>query len=113
MPKPVELEARRRLEAYCDERVPPDLRDQLRLEVELRGNALTLLECRPPWHPDDSEWSGLKVARLRYDAGTGTWTLYASDSNGRWSKYDYALPSRDLATLLAEIDADPTGIFWG
>jgi hypothetical protein len=47
----------------------------------------------------------------RFDGGV--WTLYCADSNGRWWLYDHAAPARDVAPLLAAIDADVTGIFWG
>jgi hypothetical protein len=33
--------------------------------------------------------------------------------NERWFLYLDTEPSRDVSPLLAEIDADPTGIFWG
>jgi hypothetical protein len=38
---------------------------------------------------------------------------YCADSNGRWWLYDHAAPARDVAPLLAAIDADVTGIFRG
>ena len=42
-----------------------------------------------------------------------TWTPYCSDSSGRWWRYDDAAPAREVAPLLAAIDEDVTGIFWG
>jgi hypothetical protein len=97
---------------YCHEGVPEDMRSEMRLEHTVRGNAITIIERRPPWsehaRPD---WSAMKVAQLRYDAGT--WTLYCSDSKGRWWLYDDADPAPDVGPLLAAIDDDATGIFWG
>lgn len=55
----------------------------------------------------------MKVAQLRYDPETGAWSLYCRDRNERWFPYFDIKPSRDVGPLLAEIDADPTGIFWG
>ena len=55
----------------------------------------------------------MKVAQLRYDAPSGRWTLYCCDRNGRWWSYGNIGPSVSVDPLLAEIDADPTGIFWG
>jgi len=34
-------------------------------------------------------------------------------SSGRWWRYDESAPARDVAPLLAAIDDDVTGIFWG
>jgi hypothetical protein len=68
--------------------------------------------ARPPWRDDVGPgWSSTKVAQLGYDGAD--WTLYGSDSSGRWWAYDEAAPARDLAPLLAAIDEDVTGIFCG
>jgi hypothetical protein len=107
-------EATRAVEAFCDSRVPEDLRDEIRIECTRRGKAITIVERRPPWNPDfGSEWSTSKVAQLRYDDSAGTWSLYCPDSNGRWHHYAGLLPSRTVQPLLAVIEGDPTGIFWG
>ena len=53
------------------------------------------------------------MAQLRYDAEASTWSLFWRDRNERWFPYTDVKPSRDIAPLLAEIDADPSGIFWG
>ncbi len=55
----------------------------------------------------------MKVAQLRYDASSRQWSLYCCDRNERWWPYDNLGPSASIDPLLAEIDADPTGIFWG
>jgi DUF3024 family protein len=100
------------VERYCEACVRADMRSQMRLEHSVRGNAITILERRPPWREDfGPEWSSTKVAQLRYDGGL--WTLYCPDSSGRWWRYDEAAPARDAAPLLAAIDEDVTGIFWG
>jgi hypothetical protein len=41
------------------------------------------------------------------------WTLYWSDHNVRWHRYDLVDPKPDIGVLLDEIDRDPTGIFCG
>jgi hypothetical protein len=99
---------------FCNERIPADLRDQVRLECSLRGPAITIIERRPPWNPDfGPEWTASNVAQLRYDRERRTWSLRWRGSDGRWHSYDRTKPSPELGPLLAEIDADPTGIFWG
>jgi hypothetical protein len=100
------------VERYCDESVPPEARSEMRIEHTVRGNAITIVERRPPWSElAGPEWSTTKVAQLRYEAGL--WTLYCSDGSGRWWLYDDADPAPDVGPLLAAIDEDPTGIFWG
>ncbi|MDQ3880898.1 MAG: DUF3024 domain-containing protein [Chloroflexota bacterium] len=114
MPLPADVRemAVTQVERFCERRVPVDMRSQMRLEHTVRGNAITLVERRPPWSElVGPGWSTIKIAQLRYDGGI--WTLFCPDRNGRWWPYDDADPTPDLATLLAAIDEDPTGIFWG
>jgi len=42
------------LRAFCERRVPPEVRDKVRLTYDFRGNAVTLYEDRPRWK-DPSE----------------------------------------------------------
>ena len=105
-------EAVAQVERYCQSRVPEEMRSQVRIECGARGKTITIVERRPPWREDfGQEWSSTKVAQLRYDGGM--WTLYSPDSSGRWRLYDDAPPAPDVAPLLAAIDEDRTGIFWG
>jgi hypothetical protein len=50
---------------------------------------------------------------VRWSVSRRDWTLFWRDRNQRWHRYDYAAPTAEIATLLNEIDSDPTGIFWG
>ena len=103
-----------RIRRYCDGRVPTHLRDQVRIEVDVRGRSVTILECRPPWTPAiGPDWTRFPVARLRHIQARGVWMLDWRDRDLRWHRYDRVGPSPHVAPLLAEIEADPTGIFWG
>lgn len=53
------------------------------------------------------------MARLRYLKSTGVWTLYWRDRNMRFHRYDRTPATADIGVLLAELDSDPTAIFWG
>jgi hypothetical protein len=59
------------------------------------------------------EWSRLPIARLRYSPTHAEWTLFWCDRNLHWHRYDGIAPAAHVDPLLAEIDADPTAIFWG
>lgn len=102
-----------RIRTYCDAKVPAHLRDQARVEADTRGNSVTIFDCRPPWHPDVTEWSRAPVAQLRYKAATKAWTLYRADRNSRWHPYEDLDADQHVQALIDEIDEDPTGIFWG
>jgi len=99
---------------FCEQRVAPELADQIRLEIVEEGGALTIVERRPPWRDDfGPEWSRSDIAKLRYVSKDGLWTLYSPDSNGRWHRYDEIGPAPAVGPLLEEVDRDPAGIFWG
>jgi len=103
-----------RIQRFCDSRVSARLRDQIRIELEVRGRSVTILECRAPWTPAIGlEWTRSPIARLRYIAARGVWMLDWLDRNLRWHRYDLLGPSPHVDPLLAEIEADPTAIFWG
>jgi hypothetical protein len=102
----------RLLTAYCERRVPPNARERLRLVFRIKGRAVTLVESRPLF-TKPSDWVETVVAQCRRDDETGTWTLFCADRNSKWHRYEYLGPRKTLRPLLAEIDRDPTGIFWG
>ena len=108
VPPEIREAAERSVAQFCADRSS----DDYRLESEIRGDAITLKERRPPWQPGvGGQWSSLDVAQLRY--GGRAWTLYWKRATGRWERYDGIGPAGDLGVLIAEIDADPDGVFWG
>ena len=99
---------------FCDANSPEQHSHELRVECGVRGKAVTIYERRPPWPPDPhSDWTRQPVAQLRYDPDDYHWRLYYADRNDRWRYYDPAEPTTNLDELIAEIDEDPTAIFWG
>jgi hypothetical protein len=100
------------LEQLIERRLPPHLRDEIRMLVEVRGNGVTLFEDRPVWRMP-GQWTHGKVAQFRYDTATDRWTLYWSDRHGRWLRYEDKGSAADIATLIREVDEDPVGAFFG
>ena len=97
---------------YCADKVPAHVRKEVRVELETRGRSVTIIDCRPPWDGGTGPWSRLKVAQLRYRPESRDWTLHCRDRNEKWLDYLDGF-SGTAAELLAEIDEDPTCIFWG
>ena len=67
-----------------------------------------------------TRWPCRSWTSRRYSGGalggcrsTQAWSLSWRDRNLRFHAYDLLAPSRRVEDLLAEIDRDPTGIFWG
>jgi hypothetical protein len=100
------------LEAFCDDRVPPEVRDQVELRFRFEGNSVILFERRPAFQrPGD--WTEIQIARFRYFVGRQEWALFWSDRNSKWQRYDLIPDSPSFEDLLTEVDSDPTCIFWG
>lgn len=105
-------DAIQRIRDLCDARSLAELADQVRIELEIDGNAATIVEERAPWRAD-LEWTRLPVARLRFTASTNVWALQVSQTDERRRHYDSTEPTADLQRPLREIDQGPIGIFWG
>ncbi len=114
LPQLVRRRAESKIGALCERRIPPHIRDQIKLEFTIRGDSITIVERRPPWRSDiGPEWTTMKIAQLRFQTGSGTWSLWWSDRNGRWLRVPDLDASPDIEQLLAVIDDDPSGAFWG
>lgn len=98
-----------------NERIPPEARDEARIEANVDERSVTILECRPPWDPErmGPEWTRSPVARLRYTRSRREWALYWPDRHSKFHLYEPTGPTADVEVLLEEIDRDQTSIFWG
>ncbi len=104
---------RRFVDGRNDE-IPPDARDEIRIEMDVTPTSVMIFECRPPWLPEYGfEWTRQPVARLRYTKTRAEWSLYWTDRNSKFHVYDRVESTPTVDRLLAEVDADPTCIFWG
>ena len=102
-----------KIRQFAAAQVPTEHQDQIRIEVDVRGPSVTIVECRPPWRADlGPEWTRQGVARMKYDNGANRWTLYWSDRNGRWHRFDLIQPG-SIDEILREVALDRTCIFWG
>jgi hypothetical protein len=89
-------------------------RDQVRVDLDVDARSVTVVECRPPWDPSaGADWTRFPIARLRYTKLRREWTLYWRDRNERFHRFTPVPASNDVTDLLAAVDADHTGIFWG
>lgn len=103
-----------RVQRWCRTRAPEQLRDELRVEADIADRHVTIVECSPPWDTQTgTEWTRFPVARLRYVKATGLWSLYWRDRHLRFHEYDRVAATATIEDLLAEVERDPTAIFWG
>ncbi|HQU26521.1 MAG TPA: DUF3024 domain-containing protein [Acidimicrobiales bacterium] len=102
-----------RITAYCDARVPGELSDQVRVEARAKGRSVTVYEYRPPWRGERGPaWAEVRIAQLRFDPALDEWTLFWSDRDERWHRFEEA-PAGPLEEVLDALERDPTGVFWG
>ena len=105
------------IEQYCADGSPPEFADRARLECVVKGTAVDIVEATRMSTEFGGDWLRVPAARLRYTATTKSWTLYCFDRNSRAKRYDlwdpdFAQPGT-VPAILAEIEADPTNVFWG
>jgi hypothetical protein len=91
------------------------VRVEVEVEVEVADRHVRIVERRPPWRVGfGPERARFPIARLRYVKGTRRWSLYWRDRNLRFHhEYDLVPAAESVGDLLAEVDRDPTAIFWG
>ncbi|MEY9930432.1 hypothetical protein ABH926_005077 [Catenulispora sp. GP43] len=93
--------------AWCEQRVPAHVRDQVAVGFTMRGASITLIERRAPWD-GVGEWTARPFAQLRRSGSV--WRLYWPDRNTRWHLRDEFPATSDIQTLL-DIVADPRSAF--
>ena len=103
-----------RIRRYAEDRVPERARYQVRNDVVVSGTTVTIVERRAPWRPDDTrQWTSFPIAQLRWNPGAATWTLYWRDRDIRWHRYPGTPSAGNVGVLLAEIEHNVAGAFWG
>ena len=96
----------------CRRCSPPERADELRTVYEVEGHSVSVWEERPPWR-GEGEWTRMGVARFRFFRSRGEWRLYWMRRDLRWHLYDSDEMPTDLASLVAVVEADAYGAFFG
>ena len=97
---------------FCDTRIPPHARDQIKMFYRINGNSIVIFESRPYWQ-DKSIWTEMPIAKIRFLPDKNVWQLFWQKANGRWLKYPDFPPTKNLHDIISEIDSDPYHVFWG
>ena len=102
----------KRLEAYCEAKVPLRVRSQVRMGFRISGHDVILFEERPAFRPPH-EWREHPVAKFTFVRSRRVWRLFCQHRDLRWHGYHRVPTAGEFEVLLREVDADPTCIFWG
>ena len=100
------------LDKFCEERIPARAKDQIKLDYNIRGNNITLIEKRRHYK-DPEHWTEMKIAQFRFNSENNKWALYWWKHTEKWYEYDNIAPTNNFQKLVDEVDEDPTYIFWG
>jgi len=74
--------------------------DKIRIEYKIRGNTITIYECRPPWREDfGPDWTSMRICSMQWDPKTELWTLYARNRNDRRLDYPFIEPTPSVKLL--------------
>jgi hypothetical protein len=104
--------AERLLTPLCAPHADPAVNAKLRIGFRLEGNAVILFESRPRFR-NPSEWHEGPVAKFKFQKNIQRWLLYCMFRDLKWHAYEPLPEADELGRLVAEVRADPTGIFWG
>ncbi|NBU25494.1 MAG: DUF3024 domain-containing protein [Gammaproteobacteria bacterium] len=112
IPQHTRLLVTRLLDAYCARICPPSARHAVPIGYRLAHDAVVIEEHRRILGVAGTR-RAVPVARLRWQAARGCWTLEHADRSGAMRRYRPLPSSRSFIELLREFDADPAGLFWG
>ena len=102
----------RQLDRYCAPDPRPEVRSQLRLGYEFGPSDVVLFEERPDFR-NPAEWLRHDIAKFRWVARRKQWELFCQFRDLKWRGYEPHPTAATFEELLAEVEADPTCIFWG
>lgn len=91
---------------------PPELRDQLRYELEIDGHRVRVWEVRPGWH-DPTTTTRTGVAQFTYTRTRDEWKLYWMRADEKWHALDPPNNTGRLEALVRVVADDRYGAFWG
>ena len=101
-----------RIQLWCRGIWPEHLWDQAKVEADVSARHVRLVEVRPP-RDGIGEHTRFPIARLRYTASTGLWTIYWRDRNLKFHEYRRKHPTKNVQPLLDHIGSHDDPIFFG
>lgn len=97
---------------FCKKRSPIEIRDKLSFEYRIKAHDIIIYTWRPRWD-NPKEWIESDMAKIRYVRTSNMWQLLWQRANGKWVSYEPFPHSKDLKSMIEEIEADQYGCFFG
>ena len=96
----------------CKRRSPVHLSDYLRAVYVVKGHDVTVYEERSRWDKPQ-EWTSSGIAKFKYIKNQNIWKLYWMRQDLKWHLYEPLPESTTIERLVAEVDKDLHGAFFG
>jgi len=103
---------KRAVGGLCEQRTPAHLKDKLRYEYEIEKQNVIFYEVRPAFM-QEGEFTKMPMAKLTYVSSRKVWKLFWKRASGKCEKYEPIDSTKDLKSLVQEIDQDGFGCFLG
>ncbi len=88
------------------------VRKKLDIGYRVSGQSVEVFTIRPVWN-NPEEYRESAIAKATYVKTQKVWKLYWMRQDLRWHGYEPLAQCRTIEEVVAEIDADPHGCFWG
>jgi hypothetical protein len=93
-------------------RPPPKFRELVDLHVEISGSEVVIYEIRAR-HQNKNEKVRSHIAKIKWVATQKVWRLFWMRSDLKWHAYPRLPKAAEINSLIAEIEKDPCGCFFG
>lgn len=96
----------------CRRRSPANLSNEIRTTYDVKNHSVEVYEERPGWK-NKNKWTRMGIAKFKYVRRIVKWKLYWMRQDLKWHSYEPFPASTRLESLVAEVDKDPHGAFFG
>ncbi len=93
-------------------RPKPEIRPEVDIAYEFKGNSLFLLEIRPSWN-NPQQIMRLPFAKATFVQSKNIWKIYWLRANSKWYPYTPSPVVKELNDFLIIVDEDPYHCFKG
>jgi len=93
-------------------RPEPEIRNQLDIDYEIKGQSVILNEIRPAWN-NPKEILTLGYAKATYLKSKNIWKIFWKRADNKWHSYKPKSDVTELKDFLAIVEQDEYGCFKG
>ena len=98
---------------FVESRRPePHIRERLDCSFRIKNQSVEIFSIRPQWDKPENKIEE-PVAKFTFVKTKKKWKLFWMRADLKWHSYQPLAESASLEKVLAEIDRDPHGCFWG